>query len=128
MNFFRIAAKPEQTYGESNNSDGKPSEKSERERTYEDDVAIELLLLMKQRLLAEQRQWIAVVVRSARVGDRTGGSHDLLSQQWSRIGYGTNGGCGRDENSLINVQLCSKVGKQEQWSERQLEFTLLLRY
>src|SRR5438270_11260547 len=128
MNFFRIAAKPEQTYGEGNNSDGKPGEKGERERTYEDDVAIELLLLMKQRLLTEQRQWIAAVMGSARVGDRTGGSHDLLSPQRARRGYGTTRGCGRDENSLINIQLCSKVGKQEQWSERQYEFTLLLRY
>ena len=65
--FFRVAAKPEQSDGESDDGEGEPREQRERKGPDEDDVAIKLLLLMQQRFLAKQRQWIATIVRSARV-------------------------------------------------------------
>jgi hypothetical protein len=77
---LRVMSKPEQPNGKSNNGDHQPGEQCEGERPDQNDIAVELVLPVKHGFLTEERQGLAAV-RRARVGDRTGGVHDLLSPQ-----------------------------------------------
>jgi hypothetical protein len=76
--FFSVATEPKQrdrAYGQRHNQ---PSEEGERKRPDQNDVAIELVLLVEKRFLAEEGERRTAVLGCARVGNH-GGVHVLLS-------------------------------------------------